>query len=149
MANPTFFGAVAMKPFNVTTATVLMDGSKSGKVTTLNRAGGIAVTLPAATGSGLHFKFFVGTTYTTAGTIKVANASDTMSGVAIVLQDSADTMVGFETASTSDTVTLNGTTTGGLIGDFVELIDVAANKWYVRVNSSATGTEATPFSATV
>jgi hypothetical protein len=73
-----------------------------------------------------------------------------MDGHAWLTQDSADTVVAFETAATSDTITLNGTTKGGAgIGDYVELIDIAANQWAVRVFSKATGTEATPFSAAV
>lgn len=119
------------------------------KVITLNRAGGIAVTLPAATGSGTVLKFVVGTTFTTSGTIKVANASDIMTGNAIIAQDGGDTVVMFETAADTDTVTMNGTTTGGLKGQIVELIDIATNLWSVKVISAATGTEATPFSATV
>jgi hypothetical protein len=72
-----------------------------------------------------------------------------MTGVAISGQDAADTAVLFETAATSDTITLNGTTTGGIKGDRVEIEDIATNLYYVRVVGSATGTEATPFSATV
>jgi hypothetical protein len=120
------------------------------KIVTINAAAGCAVTLPAATGGGNWFRFFVGTTVTSnSTTIKVANASDTMRGNATVAQDGGDTVVMFEAGATADTITFNGTTTGGLVGDFVELIDVAANMYYVRVISAATGTEATPFSATV
>ena len=122
----------------------------SGRVVTINAAAGCAVTLPAAIGNGDVYRFFLGTTVTSnTTTIKVANASDVMAGTASIAQDSADTDSVFETASTSDTITFNGSTTGGIKGDFVELIDVAANLWFVRVTASGTGTEATPFSATV
>lgn len=135
---------------NVTAATFTATvADHDNQIITLNRAGGIAVTLPAATGTGARFRFIVGTTFTSAGTIKVANSTDVMTGNAIVLQDGGDTMVGFETAASSDTVTLNGTTTGGITGAEVEIIDLAAGQFYVRVLTSATGTEATPFSATV
>ena len=44
----------------------------------------------------------------------------------------------------------NGTTTGGVaIGDFIELIDIATDKWLVFGHTTTSGTEATPFSATV
>jgi hypothetical protein len=119
-----------------------------GRIVTLNRAGGIAVTLPAATGSGARFRFIVGTTFTTAGTIKVTG-DDTMAGNAIIAQDGGDTSVLFEAGATADTITLDGSTTGGLKGAEVELIDIAADLWFVRYVSAATGTEATPFSATV
>ena len=119
------------------------------RTVTLNRAAGIAVTLPAATGSGSRYRFFIGTTITSnTTTIKVVG-DDTMSGLALSAADSGASVNGWETASDTDTITFDGTTTGGILGDFVELIDVAADKWHVRVQSSSTGSEATPFSATV
>lgn len=137
---------------NITTdatlsATQLAHG---GKTVTINKADGCVVTLPAASGTGARFHFIVGTTITSNSfTVQVDSASATMTGVAIVLQDGGNTMVGFETAADTDTVAMNGTTTGGIKGDSVECIDIGSNLWYVRVNSSATGTEATPFSAAV
>lgn len=149
MGTSTHFNSVTISPANKT-ASFTLDNEHSGKVVTLNAAAGMAVTLPAATGSGKHYRLFVGTTITSnSTTVKVANANDTMSGLANLAQDAANTMVSFETAADTDTITLNGSTTAGILGDFIELIDVAANKWYVSVRGSATGTEATPFSATV
>lgn len=117
---------------------------------TLNRAAGSTITLPAATGSGNKFRFVARTTVTSNGyIIKVANATDIFAGRAFVCQDGGDTVVGFETAADSDTITLNGTTTGGLRGDVVEIEDIASGLYFVKVRTSATGTEATPFSATV
>lgn len=121
-----------------------------GKTVTINKIDGTTITLPAATGSGLRVRFFVLATITSVGAIiKVANASDTMVGGAIVLQDGGDTMVGFEAVGTADTITLNGTTTGGIKGDEIIVEDVATNLWKVWAMLSATGVEATPFSATV
>jgi hypothetical protein len=144
-------GAVlATAPVNATAATLAVtQATHGGRVVTLNRAGGIVATLPAASGSGTVFRFVVGTTFTSDGIIKVANASDIMTGSALVVSDGADAVVGFGTAADTDTITLNGTTTGGYKGAFVEVIDVATNLFYVRVTTSATGSEATPFSATV
>lgn len=148
----THFGRVLQSDriTNATAATLAVTNEDhSGKTVTLNRAGGIAVTLPAATGSGALFRFLVGTTFTSAGTIKVANSSDTMCGNAIVAQDAGDTVVMFEAGATADTITMDGTTTGGLKGAFATCEDVAVNLWAVHYVTAATGTEATPFSATV
>lgn len=135
---------------NVTTATVaLTRGAHADRIVTLNRAGGIAAALPAATGSGDTYRLLIGTTFTSPATIKVANATDVMTGRALMAADGGDTFVGFETAADTDTVTLNGSTTGGFRGDMVELIDMASGFWWVRVVGAATGAEATPFSATV
>jgi alpha-D-ribose 1-methylphosphonate 5-triphosphate synthase subunit PhnG len=143
----THLSGLSISPINHTAATLaIVERNHAGKMITLNRAGGVAVTLPAATGSGAGYRFFVGTTFTSDATIKVANASDTMAGQAII-DGTTSTM--FQTAATSDTITLNGSTTGGLLGTQIEVEDVEANVWYVKVLGNGSGTEATPFSATV
>lgn len=110
-----------------------------------------AYTLPLATGTGDKYTIILGATITGASTIKVANASDTFVGVAVLFQDGGDTTVSFAAAATDDTVDLLGTanSTGGLIGSVYEFWDVASGKWAVRIIADAGGTEATPFSATV
>lgn len=140
------FGVVA-----VTASTLAVEANAYGGVPiVLDRAAGIAVTLPAATGSGVVFEFFLKTSVTSnSTTIKVANANDVMTGQAVMGQDAGDTVVHFATAASSDTVTWNGTTMGGLTGARCKLIDIAANLWHVEVISDASGTEASPFSATV
>lgn len=122
----------------------------SGRTVVLDRAAGQAVTLPAAIGSGNSYKFFVATTITSnSTTIKVADATDIMAGAAIVANDTDASASIFETAADSDTITFNGGTTGGIKGATVVLQDVATNLWSVSIIGAATGTEATPFSATV
>lgn len=148
----TSFGRIATtdRVTNANTATLAVtEADHEGQCITLNRAGGIAVTLPASTGGGAKYRFIVGTTFTSAGTIKVANANDTMCGSALLLQDAGDTVVGFAAGATADTITMDGSTTGGLKGAFVEVQDIAANLFHVNYVSDASGTEATPFSATV
>jgi hypothetical protein len=141
---------------NVTAATLtVVPNTHAGRIITLNKADGVTCTLPAATGSGDVYTFLVGTTITSVGAIvKVANATDTMVGSATLAQDSANTVVQFDAvAGTSDTITLDGSTTGGLIGAKVTAMDIKLNGstavWLVDVFGTATGTEATPFSATV
>lgn len=141
---------VSSRIVNLTAATLAVtELAHEGKIITVNKADGTAITLPAATGSGARFKFILGTTITSVGsTIKVVG-NDTMVGFALLAQDAADTAVLFGAAGTDDTITLNGTTTGGTKGDIIELIDIAADLWSVNMIATATGTEATPFSATV
>jgi hypothetical protein len=159
LTNPTITGATSsgVTPVNVTGSTVTLGATHVGRVTTLNRAAGIAVTLPAATGSGDRYTLIVGTTFTGAATVKVASNTDYMIGMALLNADSGATTVGFATANTGtvatedDTIDLLGTSnsTGGFKGEVIELIDIATAVWSVRVWSEAGGTEATPFSATV
>lgn len=136
---------------SATAATLTVTASShAGRTVLLDRAAGQAVTLPAAAGTGNSYRFFVATTITSnSTTIKVADATDIMAGAAIVANDSDASASIFETAADSDTITFDGSTTGGIKGATVELQDVAANLWSVRIVGAATGTEATPFSATV
>lgn len=142
---------IATTPVDATAATLAVtQAAHGGRMVTLNRAAGITVTLPAATGTGSVYRFLVGTTVTSnTTTIKVANASDTMTGSAYVISDDAAAVLGYRTGATADTITLDGSTTGGIKGDTIQIIDVATNLFAVQVLSAATGTEATPFSATV
>jgi hypothetical protein len=122
----------------------------AGRTLLLDRAAGVTVTLPAATGTGNTYKFFVATTVTSnAYIVQVANATDTMAGMAIVANDGGNTASIFETVAASDTITMNGSTTGGILGATIEVQDVASGVWATTVRTAATGSEATPFSAAV
>lgn len=141
---------VSARIVNVTAATLAAaESAHDSKVITLNRAAGVAVTLPAATGSGAKLQLIVGTTVTSNTTTIKVTGNDTMTGTAIICNDTDASVSGFETAATSDTITFDGSTTGGIKGDCVELIDIATDLWFVKVTGSATGAEATPFSASV
>lgn len=142
--------SVGATPVAATASLAATRDVNGGRVTKLDAAAGLTVTLPAATGSGDTYGFFVGTTVTSNSiVIQVANATDTMSGRAYVISDNSAAVLGYNTTSTSDTITFNGTTTGGIAGDYVFLEDVGVGKFHVLVMSTATGTEATPFSAAV
>ena len=142
-------GSNSIVTVDAATASVT-SAAHSGRTVLLDRAAGQALTLPAATGTGNSYKFMVLTTITSnSTTIKVADATDVMTGAAIVANDGGNSASIFETAADSDTITFNGSTTGGIKGAVVELQDVATNLWSVRIVGAATGTEATPFSATV
>lgn len=139
-----------LTPITITAATRTLNKNDAGTTINLSRAAGITVTLPAASGSGRWYKFFTLTTVTSNNNIiQVASSSDVMQGVAMNCADGGDTMVGFETAADSDTITMNGSTKGGIRGDVIELQDVASGVWQVKVVGTATGSEVTPFSAAV
>jgi hypothetical protein len=136
---------------SLTASTTITQELHDGQTLLMGASGAaLTFTLPAASGTGARFKFMVSVVNTSNYIIQVANATDTMDGHLVSLADGGDTLVGWETASTSDTITLNGTTTGGVsIGDFVELTDIASGQWAVSGTLTSTGTEATPFSAAV
>jgi predicted RecA/RadA family phage recombinase len=138
---------------SATASTLTVTAAKhAGKVVLLDRAAGVTVTLPAASGSGSVYEFIVKTTFSGgSGVIKVANSSDAFIGFSLIVSDDAGAPAKGYIASpaSDDTITLNGTTTGGYVGDKVVIRDIAANVFSVEVRGKATGTEATPFSATV
>jgi hypothetical protein len=125
----------------------------AGKTLLMGEVGGDAAatfTLPAATGSGAEYRFIVSVVNTSNYVIQVANANDTIDGSVTLHQDSAATVASFNTVAASDTITLDGTTTGGVsIGDELTLVDMATNQYMVKGILTASGTEATPFSAAV
>ncbi len=116
-------------------------------------SGGSTVTLPSATGSGATFKFVINTLATSpAGHIvKVGNTTDVMQGIIGFAGVLLGTQSAFAAGATHDTITLNnGNKTGNqAIGEWVEVVDVASGVWSVSGMVGATGTPATPFSATV
>lgn len=134
-----------------TAATLTADAElHAGRTVLLDRAAGIAVTLPAATGSQDEYAFLVVTDIASnTTTIKAANASDTFIGWA----SAADTTGGngWQEAAggTDDTLTMNGSTKGGDAGSYVVVKDIAANKWLVRAFLVGSGTFDAVFSATV
>lgn len=142
--------ATFLQPITLTASATLNRKVHAGAIVNASAAAGMTLTLPASTGKGDKYTIRVHTTVTSNNLIiQVANATDVMTGGAWLAQDAADTVVMFEAASTSDTITMNGSTKGGIKGDLIELVDAAAGEWQVRVMGSATGTEATPFSAAV
>lgn len=138
-----------LNPINITASTRTLTKDDAGAFITVNRAAGSTLTLPSATGTGRWYRIFVGTTITSNNLVVQVTTTDIMAGVALNAADGGDTLVAFETAADSDTITMNGTTKGGIKGDWIELDDVASGVWHVKIVGSATGTEATPFSAAV
>lgn len=134
---------------DATEATLVLTEATSGTLYTLNRAGGIDVTLPAlaAADVGTHYTFFCGTTVTDDYIITAA-AGDLLYGtIAMVDTDTSNTTVTYSPDGTDDLIiTLNGDTTGGLIGSWVEVIAITATGWFVRGFSRHSGNVATPFS---
>ena len=111
----------------------------------------LTLTLPAATGTGAVYKFIVSVTNTSNYKIQVADATDTIDGIMMYLDEDGTAVTAFPTVAASDTITLNGTTQGGVVGDYLELIDIATNQYHVRgvMRVPAGSNPATPFSAAV
>jgi len=125
----------------------------AGRTLLLGEVGGNAactLTLPAATGSGATYKFIVSVTNSSNYKIQVVG-DDTIDGVMLYLDEDGTNVSAFPTVAASDTITLNGGTTGGIIGDYLELIDIATDQYHVRgvMRVLAGANPATPFTAAV
>lgn len=90
-------------------------------------------TLPAATGSGARFNFNMGQVNTNG--FKIISSETTthrIYGVMNILDVDAAAQQAYSSLATSDTIDLNGTTKGGAIGDWIQLVDVATNVWFAQ-----------------
>lgn len=133
---------------DLTALTLALTASLHGdRVVRQNLVGGGTITLPASSGSGVKYAVWVVTTVTSNLVIQVANALDVLRGVVGLTTDIAGTVI--PTSATTDTITMNGSTTGGISGTYLEFEDIALGFWKLSGNIITTGTEATPFSAAV
>lgn len=135
---------------DLTSATaVLTQAEHAGRIMLLNRAGGIDIDLPNATGSGSVYEFVVVTATTDGYEISAFDVGDDLiQGVICGVDDAAEFTWGSEIGA-DNTITLGGTgnATGGQVGDYVKLIDVAAGVYHAQgFIHHGTGSEATPFS---
>jgi hypothetical protein len=148
------------KPATIVAAgsTKTLTAANNNNAILLNTATGSVVTLPPATGSGDAFNFYVSVLATSNSHIIYTSSANAVGGTAnnfIGLingsrVDSTNVVLGFAAAATSNTITLNRTTTGSVsLGEWLEVTDIAANVWEVKGMLSATGASfATPFSHT-
>lgn len=128
--------------------------SHAGKTVLLDTAAGSVVTLPAATGTGAVFTFVVSVTATSnSHIVKVADSTDLIHGFIDILDLDGTTISGYKANGTDhDTVTMNRTTTGGVIGDVLQVQDIALNTYVIlrgKLTCVTGSNPATPFSATV
>lgn len=128
--------------------TTITQMTHAGRVMLFNAASGLTAALPAAVGSGNLYTFVVATTVTTNDyIIAVASASDILQGGILLATDTGGITV--PTAADSDTITMNGSTTGGIKGSILRIQDVASGLFTVEGFVISTGAESTPFSAAV
>ncbi len=134
------------------TTLTLSATTHAGRTVVVSSAAALAITLPQATGTGNTYRVYMSVAATaTAHTIKVGNSTDNMAGGLAVFDTSATdiTAIAFAATATDDTITMDGTTRAGTAGTQIEIQDVATGKFRVLMHGAATGSYATPFSATV
>lgn len=151
----------------ITASTTLNPISHAGRILSVGGtlAAALTLTLPAinmtadpsssgpgqsantANNEGVLYTIWVPTTIATSSLKIGTNGTDKFVG-SITMND-VDTdgaaLVGFFAAAANDFINLNGTTTGGVAGSWIEIFAIAANKYMVKGTLLGTGTVATPF----
>jgi len=95
---------------------------------------------------GVTYTIWVPTTISTSSLKIGTNGTDKFVGSLLSVDtDSSGAVVGFTAASTNDFINLNGTTTGGVAGTWIQIVAIAANKYLVTGVVNGSGTVATPF----
>ena len=154
-SNVTLSGSFAQAIHTFVETDAITATEHAGRILLLGEVGGnadVVLTLPDATGSGNVYEFIVSVTMAS-NTYKIAcpDANNTITGQIQYLDEDGTAASSFPTVAASDTITLNGGTQGGLVGDTLTLIDIAADKWVVKglMRVAAGANPATPFSAAV
>ena len=150
-------GGSFKKAIHTFTATdAITEVEHAGRTLLLGEVGGnanVVLTLPDATGSGNIYHFIVSVAMggSTTYKIQVPDADNTIAGQIQYLDEDGTAVTSFPTVGASDTITLNSGTQGGIVGDTLTLIDIAADKYAVsgQMRVSAGANPATPFSEAV
>jgi hypothetical protein len=132
-------------PRKVYNAVTILTAADSGAMCIWGTAAGYLYTLPAAA-AGLYFDFLVGITITSAAAKVITTSGDFLLGNYI--QSTDGTYTSASHAADGSTITSwngNGSTTGGLVGDWLRVVAISGTQWYVHGMGRATGSEATPF----
>jgi hypothetical protein len=146
-----FVTAPSLNVISGSGATVTLTQAQSGSEILLDRAAGIAFTLPAATAAN------IGVTYSFFSTVSLTSGSNSIvTGVATDYfygsinghkSAAADVIYTAVAADVRTTVTFPFTTvTAGIVGSWFSVTCTAASQWIISGVSNLSGTTATPFS---
>lgn len=94
----------------------------------------------------------IGTTYTifietaaTAVAIKTDGTDKFVGSLLMIDTDSSDAVTGYAPAAANDVINLDGSTTGGIAGSWIQITALASLKYYVTGVLLGSGSVATPF----
>jgi len=137
---------------SLTATDAITAAEHAGRLLYVTGTAAATYTLPAAGGTGDVYEFIIGEVNTNGTVIQVVNATDEFAGTLFQTDvDTSDTLISMPclAADNFDTVTLNGTTKGGIVGDTIRFVDGAAGAWVISGHTNASGTVASPLSAAV
>ena len=127
-------------------ATRLLVPKEAGALCMMDSAAGVVYTLPSPV-IGMTYRFGVSVSRTSNAHKIITNlATEFITGGVALINSAAATGEFFAADGTTiRALSSNGTTTGGIIGDFYEVIGISSTVWFIRGVLNQTGTAATPF----
>jgi hypothetical protein len=140
---------VSTRKVSLTATASITEVLHEGKVCVITGTAAATYTLPEATGSGATYRFIMNEVNTNGTIITTADATNcSFFGSINILDKDAAAQGAYAPAATDEKITLNGTTSGGQIGDYIEVIDMATDKWCVfgQLQVPTGSNPATPFS---
>lgn len=142
---------VSTRKVSLTATAAITEVLHEGKVCVITGTAAATYTLPEATGSGATYRFIMNQVNTNGTVFKTADTTNcSFFGSVNILDLDAAAQAAYAPAATDDLMTLNGTTTGGAIGDYIQFIDMATDKWcvFAQMQCPTGSNPATPFSGT-
>lgn len=120
---------------------------ESGALCLFDRAAGNVFTLPAPV-EGMQFEFSTTVAVTSNAAKVITNSASvfligSIMGGSLTVADSGDVFQG--DGSTHVSVSMNGSTTGGLVGGSIKFTAISSTQWLVEGDYVGSGTLATPF----
>lgn len=130
----------------VFTTTGALTAAQSGSIVQWNAAAGFTITLPAPV-VGLTYSMSVGVSVTSSNHKIITNAASVflLGGLQLGSVAGTNAITVPADGSTIRAVTMNGSTTGGLIGTNFNLTCISLTQWIVEGTVAGSGTVATPF----
>ena len=129
-------------------ATRTLNELESGSICLFDRAAGIVYTLPTTPTPGTYFDFIVVTTITS-NAAKIITGSGTELLIGNIMNVDTDTSNAVAAwtgnGSTHISVSMNGTTTGGIRGMRLRFTCLSSTQWIVDGIVAGSGVVATPF----
>lgn len=108
----------------------------------------LAVTLPEATGTGNSYTVMQGIAATSSTIVTADTANAGFHGFIMGSDTDAAGNYNWVATGAQDTITFNGTSTGGKLYDWVRVTDVATDVWLLEGNiKQSGGSEVTPLSS--
>lgn len=127
-------------------ATRTLTAKESGAWCLFDRAAGVVYTLPSPV-IGMRFVFATTVTVTSNAHKLITNLStEFLVGNSTLVNTGATTGQSFTANGTTiRALSSNGSTTGGIIGDWIEVVAISSTQWFINALQSQTGVAATPF----